>query len=235
MQPIELKGILDGIKPISPLRFIVLTLKNDVDNSINIQSLNYTKSFCNRNICNELFLSKHLSLPFDSPLFSFSKNIMNKLTTSPIDSLDGISVVTERPMNNPIMLNTIRPAVMRKYYGLSRGTETNGRIKRATYGYCNGQNSLGTDPAKYITKPFDSDMIGMSLCLQSYLKQNIDAFNFNDLDLSRIFNSCTVLIYNCGDEIKKDANMGWHTDVKYKNNGIFSKNILTHKWRIHLQ
>ena len=150
---------------------------------------------------------------------------MNKLITSPIDSLDGISVVTEKPMNNPIMLNTIRPAVMRQYYGLSRGKDTNGCIKRATYGYCNGLNSLGTDPAKYITKPFDSDMIGMSLYLQAYLKLNVDAFNFNDLDLSRIFNSCTVLIYNCGDDLKKDANMGWHTDVKYNNSGNFIKNI----------
>ena len=40
-----------------------------------------------------------------------------------------------------------------------------------------------------------------------------------------MLNSYTVLIYNCGDEVKKDANMGRYTDVKYNNIGMSSKNI----------
>ena len=74
---------------------------------------------------------------------------------SEIDSLSGIAIVAEQPMNNPIMLNITRPAVLRQYYGLDMGSPRNQIIKRATYGF---KSHVGTDPSKFITKPFDINL-----------------------------------------------------------------------------
>ena len=45
----------------------------------------------------------------------------------------------------------------------------NGCQLRYTYGYMNGKNPAGTDPAKYVTKPFDNDMDAISKYLHEDL------------------------------------------------------------------
>ena len=49
--------------------------------------------------------------------------------------------------------------------------------------------------------------------------------NLEGLDLNKNFNSCTVLIYNSGDNIKKQSSMGWHCDTKYRKNGVFQPSL----------
>ena len=108
-----------------------------------------------------------------------SRNVLDKLIMSKIDSLCGISIVAEQPMNNPIMLNITRPAVLRQYYGCDMGSPRNKIIKRATYSY---KSYVGTDPSKFITKPFDNNLKKMASILMTQLryiyggKQTINGF-----------------------------------------------------------
>ena len=44
--------------------------------------------------------------------------ILYELVRGQINSADGISLVVEKAMNNPPMLNLNRPAVIRQYYGM---------------------------------------------------------------------------------------------------------------------
>ena len=52
-----------------------------------------------------------------------------------MDTCDGISVICEQPMENKIMLNINRPAVLRQYYGCNIQNYGDGTTKRVTYGY----------------------------------------------------------------------------------------------------
>ena len=55
--------------------------------------------------------SFQIKLPMSNPLLSWCRNVLDKLFQSNIDTLDGISVVTEEPMGNGLMLNINRPGV----------------------------------------------------------------------------------------------------------------------------
>ena len=84
-----------------------------------------------------------------------SRNILDKLFTSSFDSIHALTVATEQPMNNAPQLSCCRAAVYRQYYGMNLRYISHDRILRITYGY---KSCVGTDPDKYITKPFDTDM-----------------------------------------------------------------------------
>ena len=118
-------------------------------------------------------------------------------------------------MNNPILLNSSRPAVLRQMYARNCCADNNNEsVLRYTYGYMNGKNPAGTDPAKYVTKPFDSNMEALSNNLQEHLLHHQKNLNFVKLDLSKKFNHCTLLVYN-------KSKMGWHTDFKYNKKGEY--------------
>ena len=112
---------------------------------------------CNKNCVCDLSIIHSRQFKFNilNILRDLSRSVLDKLILSKIDSLCGISIVAEQPMNNPIMLNITRPAVLRQYYGCDMGSPRNKIIKRATYGY---KSHVGTDPSKFITKPFDINL-----------------------------------------------------------------------------
>ena len=147
-----------------------------------------------------------------------SRNILDKLFFSDINSKHGMSIVSEQPMNNDIMLNISRPAVLRQYYGNNVGYVKNNIVSRTTYGY---KSSVGTDPAKYITKPFDTDMHIMSKYVMSIIRKLYTEASTKVLDLTHEFNSCTVLTYFGDKTIKKQSKMAWHCDTKYNSNGHY--------------
>ena len=67
----------------------------------------------------------------------------------------------------------------------------------------NGKNHYCTNPAKYVTKPFDNDMETISKYLHQHLLYHQKHLNFDELDLNKAFNSCITLIYAGGDVINK--------------------------------
>ena len=90
----------------------------------------------------------------------------------------------------------------------------NDSVLRYTYGYMNGKNPAGTDPAKHVTKPFDSNMDALSNYLHDHLLHHQKNLNVEKLDLTKAFNSCIILVYD-------KSKMGWHTDVKHNNKGEY--------------
>ena len=140
-----------------------------------------------------------------------SRNILDKLLLSDINSTYGISIVSEQPMNNDYMLNISRPAVVRQYYGKNIGNAENNLILRTTYGYT---SSVGTDPERYIPKPFDTDMQIMSKYVMSILRKLSTHVETQVMDLTHDFNSCTVPSYFGDKTVKKKSIMTWHCDTK---------------------
>ena len=67
---------------------------------------------------------------------------------------------------------------------------------RYTYGCMNGKNLTGTDPAKYVTKPFDSNMDALSNYLHEHLLHHQKNLNLEKLDLTKAFNSYIILVYD---------------------------------------
>ena len=154
-------------------------------------------------------------------MFDVCRNVLDKLFLSKLDSINGISVVAEQPFNNPIMLNILRPGVICQYYGMDRGVIHNHSIKRATYGF---KSHVGTDPNKFITKPFDMNMKLMSNYLMNQLRLHDGGYYLKEMDLSIDFNSVVVLPYCSIMDVKINSTMGWHCDSSYNKDGSF-KNI----------
>ena len=100
-------AILEHIDNVEDVRFIQLIVKDNYRNDINFYS-----GFYNLNITNDCsvidcdFKSKFVLIPLPNPITLLRNKILKKLITNPIDSLHGISVVTEHNMGNPIMLNS---------------------------------------------------------------------------------------------------------------------------------
>jgi hypothetical protein len=142
---------------------------------------------------------------------------------SSIDSLNGISIVTEQNMGNPIMLNAQKNAVLRQYYGLEISQGSNYIVSRATYGFNNGSNSIGNDPNKYITKPFDNDMKIIATYIHQLIYVHRKELMLCKFKLCHTFNHCTILNYHAGRNIKPKLSMGYHCDFKYDLNGELIK------------
>ena len=66
-------------------------------------------------------------------------------------------------------------------------------------------------------------MISIARYFHKFLKANIRDLKLNEVDLSTMFNSCTILLYHSLGNIKKESSMGWHWDNKYSFNGNFSR------------
>ena len=89
------------------------------------------------------------------------------MTLSDLNSDKGIQVVVEKANSNPPMLNLVRPAVVRQYYGLQIN-ETN---IRCTYPLMTslGKVSVGTDPHNFVTRPMCPLMKGLGNRLHGIL------------------------------------------------------------------
>ena len=149
---------------------------------------------------------------------------LDKLVMSPIDSKYGISLVTESPYGTTL-LNVSRPAVLRQYYGTNVGTKKDGKIKiRATYGLSVLKNSVGTDPLKCVTKPFNKYLYRMSLYVTHIIRQLPDEYGYSKMSLSNPFNHCVKLIYISKNKIKEESSLGYHCDIVYNNDGCYMIN-----------
>ena len=111
------------------------------------------------------------------------------------------------------MLNLVRPAVVRQYYGLQIDT-TN---IRCTYPLMSslGKVSVGTDPQNFVTRPMCPLMKGIGNRLHDILLQNKERFNLMSVDISEPFNHCTILMYYADQNNERKASMGIHSDCTY--------------------
>ena len=95
------------------LRFIKLSLKNIVINNLSsyYSYLELPNSYIN---CDEKsdFCSIHFKLLSPLVLISLCRIVSDKLILLPINSLDGISIVTQQLMGNPMMSNVSKPAIL---------------------------------------------------------------------------------------------------------------------------
>ena len=124
------------------------------------------------------------------------------------------------------MLNILRPAVLRQYYGLNvRDTfKSNDGVERYAYGSGTGTSTVGIDPNNFVTREMNEDMKLMCVELKELLTKNKSYFKLDDANLDLPFNHCTVLLYYAGDSLKKHARMGKHSDCVYSvQNGCYVK------------
>ena len=167
--------------------------------------------------------SFQIKLPMSNPLLSWCRNVLDKLFQSNIDTIDGISVVTEEPMGNGLMLNINRPAVLQQYFGMNIGEPKDNLIKRVTYGY---NTPRRIDPNRFNTKPFDDNLISISKFLMNELRTHNNGALGKEMNLDTVFNSCAILPYFQIPGIKKESSMSYHCDTKHSIDGKFipSKN-----------
>ena len=175
------------------------------------------------------FCSKHVVISNPGPIIFLAKEICKQLIGCKPNTLHGISIATEEPMNNGLKLNITRPAVLRQYYGESKIDANDLLSIRVAYGYRIGQLPVSIDPNKYTVKPFPRLMTTMSTYFHSLLVHNQLQYGLETVDLNDQFNSCTVLLYHSIKGTKDVSSMGMHTDVKYTNAGIFRTSVITQK------
>ena len=120
----------------------------------------------------------------------------------------------DKPLNNDVALNILRPAVLRQYFGTD--IEVVGdKVKRHTYGSGSGSSSVGMDPLNFVTRPWNTHILAMSNEIQSILNENIELFNLDMCNMDIRFNHCTILIYYSGLGLKNKSSLGYHTDCVY--------------------
>ena len=77
-----------------------------------------------------------IQFPSHTTLSNSSRSIIDQLICSDINSAHGIRLPLDTPLNNPPILNVLRPAVLRQYYSLNVedmcGISNN--VRRYTYG-----------------------------------------------------------------------------------------------------
>ena len=163
------------------------------------------------------FNSLVIQFPSHTSLSNSSRSIIDKLICSDINSSNGIRLSLDTPLNNPPMLNILRPAVLRQYYSLNiehLHSDINS-VRRYTYGSGTGTSSVGMDPRNFVTRVMSEEMSYLSKELHDLLLKNRSYFKLQDANLSIPFNHCTVIVYYAGEYLKESSKLGIHSDCVY--------------------
>ena len=129
---------------------------------------------------------------------------------------DGISIALDKPENNNWQLNINRSAVLRQVYGLDIRDIGDGIVERYAYGLGNKTTAEGTDPARVTVQPFNDDLKLMTSIIQNKLSQNTVILKLHNVNISKPFNSCVILLYCTIPDLKN--NVEW--------DGIVIQNIV---------
>ena len=226
----KLISLLNMLEDVEQVRYIKLSVRDSISHSLqtinNLPKVNCYSSYILRNRIELNFKSLHIKLRLKyHPLLELSRIVLHRLLTAIPNSKNGISITTEEPLNNGVMLNIGRPGVLRQAFGLSYTLPTVNPSIRAAYGHINGRLPIGADPKRYKVKPFGPELIFMSILIQNLLIANKDYYGLNGVNTNTMFNSCTVLLYHAIEGIKDYSAMGWHTDVKSNDRGEYRPNV----------
>ena len=190
---------------------------------IHISSL--SKVSRNKYTINPSLKSKVINDMKNHILFTWFRLSLRDLITSPINSKNGIVVVTESPYGKKL-INIFRPGVTRMYYGKDvdyKNRLTKKGIGRISYGVLRGSQVVGTDPHNFVTKPFNYHVHMMAKHLHQLLMKNRINLDVHTMDLSTEFNHCTKLLYYGGENLKLSSLMDFHCDITYNHDGIYVK------------
>jgi len=162
-------------------------------------------------------------MPINTLLYDYARGVVHEIITSPINSKFGIKLSLDKPLNNDIDLNILRPAVLRQYYGKEVDIQLT-KSKRYTYGSGTGTTSVGMDSNNFVTRAMNKMMLDMADHIYRMLNSNKSLFNVQDLNMSNGFNHCTILLYYAGKGLKQHSSLGYHTDCVYSvNSGKFKE------------
>ena len=115
-----------------------------------------------------LNLSKSF-LPPNNMIPALCLLILDKLNLNPMDSVNGYFIVCEQPMGNNIMLNILRPAVLRQYYGINKSMICIDIVSRCTYGFGSKRNNVCMDSNKFATRTFNENMKSIAQYLNKFI------------------------------------------------------------------
>ena len=178
-------------------------------------------------ICQDSSLySLVIQLPEHTSINNCGRWILDHLICSQLNSKSGLKLSLDTPLNNPAMLNLLRPAVLRQYYGMNvlRPFETNSSVCRYTYGSGTGTSSVGMDPKNFITRKMTEAMECMSKDIYTYIKSHRSELDLDNANLESGFNHCTILLYYAGQSTKENSKLGMHCDCVYSpQDGYFVK------------
>ena len=163
------------------------------------------------------FHSMVIQFPNHTTLSNNGRFIIDQLICSDINSANGIRLSLDKPLNNPPMLNILRPAVLRQYYSLNvaQVCKPSNTVRRFTYGSGTGTSSVGMDPRNFVTRVMTEEMICLSQELHELLLKNRSYFKLEHANLTLPFNHCTVIVYYAGEYLKESSKLGMHSDCVY--------------------
>ena len=158
-----------------------------------------------------------IQFPSHTSLSNSSRSIIDQLICSDINSANGIRLSLDTPLNNPPMLNILRPAALWQYYSINieQLSGDSNSVRRYTYGSGTGSSSVGMDPCNFVTRVMSEEMLALSKEVHNLLLKNRSYFKLEDANLSLHFNHCTVILYYAGENLKESSKLGIHSDCVY--------------------
>jgi len=143
-----------------------------------------------------------------------------------IDTIDGIQISVDKPsMCQSRVINLLRPAVLRQYFGLDLDIPTNrdDLVWRSSYGSGSGTTSVGINPRHWTTREMTYPMKIIAKYVYQYLKRQFA--NDNAIDILQ-FNHITILYYyqkkiHIDKRRLHEIMLGYHTDNLYNHSGNF--------------
>ena len=143
-----------------------------------------------------------------------------------IDTNDGIQISVDKPsMCQSRVINLLRPAVLRQYFGLDLDIPTNrdDLVWRSSYGSGSGTTSVGINSCHWTTREMTYAMKIIAKYVYQYLKRRFA--NENAVKILP-FNHITLLYYyqkkvHIDKRRLHEIMLGYHTDNLYTHNGDF--------------
>ena len=163
-------------------------------------------------------------------LGTLARRIVLKLISSPVDSIDGISLAVMSTRFKHISMNVNGRRVLQQHYGMNKVC-SEGMAVRTTYNYPSVKKGISTDPLRVITKPYCNDITRMAYILHQVINHNKNSLCLGQADISCPFNHCTILMYYSLPNIKDKSHMGFHTDIKYDTKGKYCHKSNTQRYK----
>ena len=166
-------------------------------------------------------------------LLQLGIDFVNNLICSPFNSKDGINICVEAPFSRNHNLNTLRPAVLRQYFGADSYYSRNHKYisRRFSYGVGHGSavSSVGSDIDNVITRKLDGNLLQMSTLIAEIVYKRMESRrNLVDLRYRHknkvemlSFNHCSILLYYSIGEMKHESVLSKHCDCTYGKDSKF--------------
>ena len=156
-------------------------------------------------------------LPENITLSDMSRVVVCQMIHYSINSNNFIKLSLDKPFNNGIDLVINRPIVLRQYFGTQVQLSSNNDEPTRYYTYGSGSSTFAVrmDPHNFVTREINPSIKYIANELHKSLFLNSNDFNLAGVNLSKIFDHCTVLVYYAGNKSKEESSLGYYTDCVY--------------------